>query len=429
MQTATIPLLLKNQNVFVSAPTGTGKTLAFLIPLLQRIDCSSPTVQALIVTPTRELATQIAKVARVFSAHKPALQVRLLTGGAQTSVQLQKLRAQPPHLIITTPGRLLALLRAGAGKGFLASLRYIVYDEADMLIDAGFINEYKALHDQLSKHVRPVQAVFSATLHQALRDRFKQLIPRAQQVVIAPQPQQRAKIKHYAVVGAAGDRFVQLHAITKQIRPYLCLVFVPNQQVANDLTTKMRDAGIACLKLHGGMEASARKQAFAALRALTYPYAIVTDLIARGIDLPGASHVISWGIPHERAWYLHRAGRCGRAGTTGISYVLLDATEERTAATKLPADFAWSYLRVNAANELKVTTAPHQVKHKIKHSPATLLALKKVVLQTQKQPVQPNVRKHAKIAVKKILQREKRAAIDAKIKAVLRRKAKTRQNP
>ncbi len=321
--------VLQGRDLLGLAPTGAGKTAAFLLPLLQRLEAEPDAIterprqlRVLVLAPTRELAAQTAAVANLLA---PALKTVLAVGGLSINPQMLALRGGA-HVLVATPGRLLDLRRNNAVQW--PALHTVVLDEADRLLDDSFADDTRRV---LALLPRPRQTLmFSATMPDAvaglaaqqLRDPVQLQLPTEdEQTALAPDINQRA-----VVVDTARRTPLLRHLIQHQGWRRV-LVFVATQYSAGHVADKLRQAGIAAVELHGQLSQGRRTQALADFHSSQVQVLVATDLAARGIDVVGLQAVVNYDLPRSAVDYTHRIGRTGRAGGTGeaVSFVCADA--------------------------------------------------------------------------------------------------------
>ena len=358
VQSAAIPAVLAGRDVQVQAPTGAGKTGAFLLPLLQQLlaqpgaaDERPRRLHALVLAPTRELAAQTAAAAQALA---PQFKTVVAVGGLSINPQMMALRGGA-HVLVATPGRLLDLTRQNAVR--LADLAVLVLDEADRLLEDGFADETRRVLALLPRQRQTL--LFSATLPAAVqalaqavqRDALVLQVdeqvdkPRQQQIsqelVLAGQPQAAADdaasgdeavtpvsgIRQRAIVVETPQRTALLRHLLKTEAWPRALVFVATQYACEHVAAKLKRGGVAASAMHGQLSAGRRSEALAALQAGRVQVLVATDLAARGIDLPGLAAVVNHDLARSPADHLHRIGRTGRAGAAGVavSFVLADA--------------------------------------------------------------------------------------------------------
>jgi superfamily II DNA/RNA helicase len=332
VQTAAIPPALQGQDLLVSARTGSGKTAAFVLPALQgvlmaRLDpnqrrakgvVSGPRV--LVLAPTRELAQQVARAATVYGRDIQGLRVATVVGGVPYGAQIKALRG-PLDLLVATPGRLMDLM--GSGTAVLAQVRTLVLDEADRMLDMGFIDDIRLIADALPPQRQTL--MFSATFGGEVGQLARQLTRNAQRLDVAMPVGTPAAIEqrlHWADGLEHKQKLLQHLLADTAIRQ--AVVFTGTQRDADMLADDLYGMGHAAGSLHGGMPQGRRQRVLQALRQGQLRVLVATDVAARGIDVPEISHVINWGLPMVCEDYVHRIGRTGRAGRTGIAITLAE---------------------------------------------------------------------------------------------------------
>lgn len=319
IQQKVIPAILKGQSVIGQSQTGSGKTHAFLLPLFQQLDPEIREVQFVITAPTRELARQIyeeVKKITNFMYQEEQWTVRLLVGGTDRKRMAEKLK-QPPNIIVGTPGRILDMVQDGALSIYSAST--FIIDEADLMLDLGFINDVDQLLIRAQQDIQLL--VFSATIPQRLEHFFKKYLANPLHVKIADHlsPETMA---HYLIDLKHRNEADVIFQISKTISPYLAIIFANGKAQADQLHTSLLGKGIEAGLLHGGIPPRERKRVLKDIQNLRYQYIVATDLASRGIDIKGVSHVINAQLPKEEDFYVHRAGRTARAGMEGTAISL-----------------------------------------------------------------------------------------------------------
>jgi ATP-dependent RNA helicase RhlE len=314
--------VLDGRDVLARSPTGSGKTLAFGIPMVDRIESNGPRPAALILAPTRELATQIAADIRGI-AHSRALSVATVYGGVGLVKQAQV--AARAHIIVATPGRLEDLLARGAFK--LDAIRMLVLDEADRMLDMGF-------RPAVDRIVRACPATrqtlfFSATLDGEAGETARRYTRDPARHEHGPsQRRAAAEVEHRFVTIADRDRIDALVTELEADRD-LALVFVRTKHGADRLVKRLDSRGVKALAMHGNKSQRQREQALARFESGQVDTLVATDVAARGIDVAGISHVINFDPPADHETYVHRVGRTGRAGRSGIGITLVDRDQRR----------------------------------------------------------------------------------------------------
>lgn len=315
VQEKAIPELLAGEDVIVQAQTGTGKTLAFLLPIMEKIRADRPDAQALIITPTRELAIQITAEARKLAAAREGMSVLAAYGGQDVERQLRKLQ-NGTQLVIGTPGRLLDHLRRGSLT--LGSVRMLVLDEADQMLHMGFLAEVEEIIRLVPRSRQTM--LFSATMPDNVKRLAKTYMQQPRDIRIAETSRVTLDSIRQIVVECT-DRNKQEALITmiRQHRPYLAVIFCRTKRRASTLNEALQEAGFASDELHGDLSQSKREQVMRAFRDAKMELLVATDVAARGIDVEGVTHVFNYDIPQDVDSYIHRIGRTGRAGEKGIA--------------------------------------------------------------------------------------------------------------
>src|SRR3954469_14412943 len=320
VQRLVIPDVLAGRDVLVKSPTGSGKTLAFGVPLVDRAPAASGRPFALVLAPTRELASQIVdEIAPVASAR--SLSVAAVHGGVGLHAQAQ--RARRADVLVATPGRLLDLL--DRGDVALGSVRVLVLDEADRMLDMGF----KPAVDRIARLTpRDRQTLlFSATLDGEVGVVAREYTRDARRHEHAPAPEKRADVEHRFVRVAHEDKVAALVDQLGERDRGRTLVFVRTKRGADRLVKKLAARSVQAVAMHGDKSQGQRERALAGFEAGRVDTLVATDVAARGIDVAGITHVINYDAPAAREGYLHRVGRTGRAGRTGIGITLVGADQ------------------------------------------------------------------------------------------------------
>ncbi|WP_066192938.1 MULTISPECIES: DEAD/DEAH box helicase [Gracilibacillus] len=319
IQTKVIPEALKGKDIIGQSETGSGKTHAFLIPLLQQINSTDDATQVVLTAPTRELATQIyeeVKKISELSANQDAWRTKLIIGGTDKKRMIDKMK-QPPHIVVGTPGRILDLVEQGVLS--IYSAKSFVIDETDLMLELGLIQEI----DKILTNAHPsIQLmVFSATIPEKLQPFLKKYLQSPLYIKIddrlAPENLEHRLIdlRHRQ----AADLITQLSSL---IQPYLAIIFTNGKEQADQLAQQLHERGLGVGLIHGGLSQRERKRVLKEIQQLKYQYIVATDLAARGIDIKGVSHVINAELPKEEGFYLHRVGRTARAGMEGTAISL-----------------------------------------------------------------------------------------------------------
>lgn len=324
IQAAAWPVLRAGKDAALHAETGTGKTLAYLLPLLERVDQAREATQVVVLAPTHELALQIQRVAcDVAQRAGWPLRILLLIGGTSMERQIEKLKKKP-HLVVGSVGRMLDL--AGRGRLKLAQVKAVVVDEADRLLGAEHLPEVRRL---LKETPRDRQLVFvSATEQPESAAVLAELAPALETLRTAAVPV-NPNIEHLFLVCEERDKPEVLRKLLHATKAERALVFVHRNEVAEVVAAKLAHHRVPVADLHGAFAKSERKQAMEDFRGGRVRVMIASDVAARGLDIPGVTHVINLDAPSQGKAYLHRVGRTARAGAHGVAITLVTGPECR----------------------------------------------------------------------------------------------------
>jgi len=322
VQVQAIPSLMAGKDVVVQAQTGTGKTAAFGIPIAERVNTTLPRIQALVLSPTRELALQVASQITQIGQFV-GLAVLPIYGGQGYEHQIRSLR-RGVHVVVATPGRLLDLLQRRTLT--LESVRHMVLDEADEMLDMGFLPDVERILRQTPTDRQT--ALFSATMPQAIFQLATRHLKDPERIILS-QPRAitvpTVEQSHYLV-----PREYKAEALVRLLdtkSPQLALVFCATKRMAAFLAAELQGRGYRAEALHGDMTQSQRESVMEASRAGRVEVLVATDVAARGLDIPEVSHVINYDIPQDGDSYVHRIGRTARAGRTGEAITLIGPRE------------------------------------------------------------------------------------------------------
>ncbi|TCL45110.1 DEAD/DEAH box helicase [Harryflintia acetispora] len=324
IQEKAIPVLMEGHDVIAKAPTGTGKTCAFGIPLIEKLDPQARGPQGLVLCPTRELCTQISDDLRALSKFLEGVQVVSVYGGQPIGKQISALK-QSPMVVVATPGRLLDHLSRRTVQ--LNNIRMVVLDEADEMLDMGFMKDVRKILDRLPKGRQ--MAMFSATISREVMD-ISWLYQRDEvELTVKPVEASKPKIKQYSIQSTGSQKLRDLVAILKA-RPFLrAMIFCNTKYTTARLCEQLGGFGFSCDSLHGDKTQQDRNKIMAAFRDGGFQILVATDVAARGIDISDVDVVISYEVPLENEYYLHRIGRTGRAKREGTSYVFYSLDEAK----------------------------------------------------------------------------------------------------
>lgn len=329
VQARLIPLILKRRSVVGQSQTGSGKTHTFLLPIFQTIDPELTEVQAVITTPSRELAYQIYDAAKQIAKHsEKEILVHNYVGGTDKQRQIEKLEHRQPQIVIGTPGRVLDLMKSQALDVHNASV--LVVDEADMTLDLGFLKETDAIASAMPKELQMM--VFSATIPDKLKPFLRKYMTDPIVEVVENKNVISPTIDNWLISTKGRDRNQLIYQLLTMGQPYLALVFANTKERVDDLTRYLRSQGLRVVKIHGGIPPRERKRTMREIQNMEYQFVVATDLAARGIDIEGVSQVINDDIPEDLEFFIHRVGRTGRNGMEGTAITLYAPSEDKMIA-------------------------------------------------------------------------------------------------
>ncbi|MDJ0713188.1 MAG: DEAD/DEAH box helicase [Prochloraceae cyanobacterium] len=324
IQVQAIPELLAGRDVVGQSQTGTGKTAAFSLPIVDKIDRQNKAVQALILTPTRELAMQVAEAVKDFTA-KQRLYILTVCGGQSIERQIRSLQ-RGIHIVVGTPGRVIDLLERKELK--LDNLSSVVLDEADEMLSMGFIDDVKKILKKTPSN-RQI-ACFSATMPREIRDLIDQFLNSPVTVSVSQPKAAPAKIdQHVYMVPRGWDKIKALQPILEIESPESAIIFVRTKRTATELTSKLQESGQSVDEYHGNLSQSQRERLVQRFKEGKIKMVVATDIAARGLDVEHLSHVVNYDLPDNSETYIHRIGRTGRAGKTGTAISLVQPAERR----------------------------------------------------------------------------------------------------
>jgi ATP-dependent RNA helicase DeaD len=324
IQSQAIPLLMNGQDILGHAPTGTGKTAAFALPLLSNIDVQNKNIQVLTLTPTRELAIQVAEAFQHYASHIKGFHVLPVYGGQEYGGQIRQLK-RGVQVVVGTPGRLMDHMRKGTLK--LGGLRAVVLDEADEMLRMGFIDEVKWILEQTP--AKRQMALFSATMPKQVEQIARRYLNDPQEISIKARTATAETIRqrYWQVSGLH-----KLDALTRilEVEPFdAILMFVRTKTATAELAEKLEARGYAAAAMNGDMAQNQREQTVERLKRGSLDILVATDVAARGLDVDRISHVINYDVPYDTEAYIHRIGRTGRAGRSGEAILFVAPRERR----------------------------------------------------------------------------------------------------
>jgi ATP-dependent RNA helicase DeaD len=323
IQEQTIPLLLEGRDVIGQAQTGTGKTAAFGLPMIEFVDADDPEVQALVLTPTRELCIQVTQALRAYGAHKHINPVAVF-GGAPIRDQQAYLKHGAP-IVVGTVGRVLDLI--SRHSLVLHSCRYAVLDEADEMLDLGFLEDVEKILGLMPNGRQT--ALFSATMPPPIRALAERHLYNPETIKVQAATLTIDTVEQFQVDTKAADKLAMLVRVMEAERPEQAIVFVRTKIRCEQLYRTLRDRGMNVKALHGDMSQGSRDGVMLSFKAGRLPILVATDVAARGLDITTVTHVINYDVPTSPDVYVHRIGRTGRYGDTGRAITFVEPRQKR----------------------------------------------------------------------------------------------------
>ena len=324
VQEEVIPYLLgENNDVVALAQTGTGKTAAYGLPLIQKVDISHRVPQSLILCPTRELCLQIAGDLSDYAKYIDGLRVLPVYGGSSIESQIRALK-RGVHIIVATPGRLIDLMERKTVS--LATVQNVVMDEADEMLDMGFTDSIDAILADVPEERNTL--LFSATMSPEISRIAQNYLHDAKEITIGRKNESTNTVKHVAYCVHAKDKYAALKRIVDYYPQIYAIIFCRTRKETQDIADKLMQEGYNADSLHGDLSQAQRDQVMQKFRIRNLQLLVATDVAARGLDVDDLTHVINYGLPDDTESYTHRSGRTGRAGKTGTSIAIINLREK-----------------------------------------------------------------------------------------------------
>ena len=422
VQANIIPRILRGESLVVQSATGTGKTHTFLIPIIDEIDFNLPRLQAIIIAPSRELARQIFEFARPFQSHFQKMKVRLISSEAEKRETASGL-SEAPHIIIGTPGRLKDILINDYPLD-LRNVKTVVLDEADMLMELGYFEDIDELYKKLKDGIQTL--VFSATMHEDLKEELSKYI-KSDFLFEGEKDKTSSSVRHHLLdIKHIGTNEALLRFL-KIRNPYLCLVFSSTKEGVNNAYSFLKENNFEATYFSGDLETRERKKIIRLIKENRYQVIVCSDLLSRGIDIGDVSDVVSLDLPSDLSYYHHRAGRSGRFGKDGDSWVFynLDNTKRALALMDEKVPFDFYVLKQNSIAPDPVGLAPKKKLSKKKEfSEEERREVKIAKANSRVKKVKPGYKKKMQRNVERVKNKYRRKAIQKAVHRSLTQKKK-----
>ncbi len=408
VQSAVIPKALKGRSLLVQSETGSGKTHAFLVPIIERIDKSLARPQGLIISPTRELARQTYEFAKAFERFYPSFRVRLFTSENDVSDNAEGSK-RPPQLIIGTPGRLRDVIITRQLYS-VRNVRFFVLDEADMLLDMGFFEDVQMIASALKE---PQTMVFSATLKPNLKSELDKFVG-ANFEFESEKTETSGNVAHHLVdVKHMGTVSALLKFLSIR-RPYLAIVFASTVEKVGEIHKALKENGVDAIYYSGSLDERSRKKALREIKANKHSLIVSSDLLSRGIDISDVSDVISVDLPSDLEFYHHRAGRTGRFGKSGDSWVFYNSDSLSLPQKLIEEGVVFDFLTLNK-DGLKVDPVGLLPKTKLKKKKELpdeeIKEIKIAKALSRPKHIEPMYKKKQQFAIEKVKKKYRKKAI------------------
>lgn len=403
IQERIIPIVLKGESAIGQSQTGTGKTHAYVLPILEKIDPKKKEVQAIITAPTRELATQIYhQILKVTEHCNPGNEImtRCYIGGTDKQRSIDKLKVQP-HIVVGTPSRINDLMKEQAL--FVHTAKILVVDEADLMLDMGFLEDVDRVAAKMPENLQML--VFSATIPEKLKPFLKKYLENPKFVHIEPKQRAAENLEHYLLPSRHRSKKEFVYEALVQFNPYLAIVFTNTKKMADQVADYLISKGLKVGRIHGDLSPRERRKMMKQVQELEYQYIVATDLASRGIDIEGVSHVINYELPTDLDFYIHRVGRTARAGNSGIALTVYETSDEDALnrLEKMGIEFKHVDLKADGWVELG-----DRNKRKNRQKQENPIDQKAKTLIRKPEKVKPGYKKKMKWEMDKVKKRERR---------------------
>ena len=403
-QELTIERALKKESLIIESATGSGKTHAFLLPVFQKLNEADESVQAVIISPTRELANQLFEVASQIAKHsEKEIFIMKLTGGTDREKEVNRLQKSQPHIVIGTIGRIVDLaIDSNVLKIHNANI--VVIDEADMVFTHKEILEVDKIMGKIQGF--PQFLIFSATIPKGLRQFLNKYLENVQAITIQETNLTTTNIEHYMLQCKAKKKDDVLLTLLENINPYLAIIFVNTKEEVERLALFLAENGYKVGKIHGSMEDRNRKQMLKRINNLEFKYVVASDIVARGIDIEGVSHVINYDLPKDVEFYIHRTGRTARFNNTGYAYSLYAYEDDSYIKLLQAKGLKPKFIKINKGEIIEVKFF---VKKELSKTQEIIQRVHRETPLPKK--VKPGYKKKRKEEIEKKIKKEKKARI------------------
>lgn len=403
IQERLIPTILKGESAIGQSQTGTGKTHAYVLPIMNKIDSARNEVQAVIAAPTRELANQIYHEVLKIAESAPEderITARCYIGGTDKQRTIEKLKTQP-QIVIGTPGRINDLVKENAL--FVHTASVLVVDEADLMLDMGFIEDIDQFASRMPEKLQML--VFSATIPEKLKPFLKKYMENPKYVQVDPKQATAENIEHILLPSRHRDKIGLVHSALLAFNPYLAIVFANTKKKADEIADGLIQKGMKVGRIHGDLSPRERKRVMKQIKDLEFQYLVATDLAARGIDIQGISHVINYELPTDLDFYIHRVGRTARAGSSGIALTIYEQSDEDALVRLEKMGITFKNIDLKKGEFTEIEERNRRQNRKKKESPGEAVA-KSLVSKPKK--VKPGYKKKMQAEMDKIKKRQNR---------------------
>lgn len=417
IQTKSIARALAGESLVVESATGSGKTHAFLIPIFQNLDESLDNVQTVIISPTRELATQLYNVAMEI-AEESSIEINIMKaiGGSDREREVKKLTKSQPQIVIGTIGRLMDLvITANVLK--IHNAKTMVIDEADMIFEQKEILEVDKLISKVQG--QPQFLIYSATIPKGLQHFLDKYLDEIKTITVKEANLTTSNIDHLMIQCKAKSKDEILLALMKIINPYLALIFVNTKEDVERLALMIAENGYKIGKIHGDLDDRNRKQVLKRINNLEYKYVVASDIASRGLDIEGVSHVINYDLPKDIEFYIHRTGRTARFTNKGIAYSLYAYEDDQYIKNLQAKGLKPQFVKIGDNELIPVKF--------VSHKPKTMTQkIENKIHQETPMPkkVKPGYKKKRKELIEKKIKQEKKSQINEMYRKKARERAK-----